>query len=347
MIKTNKLSFAFPLCRPLGFEKSHSALQDSLIKDIESWGGNLSFNNEYFLLGSKLIISVYKDPTEYIPFKKYFKPHRVRSYYLLVFKVDGGICETSISKLIDSIPKDEKYRDELIAHYKNDLPITSIFLEIHNFFLVANIAFPGALSTQKGISFIANKKYEEIEGFYAEDLYGALVTAERLKWPKLLRVSILDTWNWLNSSNIIESGLGKNSLGRALAAFSQLTKGSFAENSTLNIIWALLALEAIYTKGNIGLKEQLASKTEVLLGKKEENKKAFGKMYDFRSRLVHGDIDIPLRYSLYDGTLEFENFHMDLYESSHIAIATLIATFQKLIKNNWKGLEFKYSVNCD
>ncbi len=345
MSKTSKFSFAIPIIRPLHFNNAHIALQDALIRDIDSWGGSLSFNNEYFLSGSKLVISLYKNPAEYVPFKKYFKPHRVRNYYLLVFKVDAEICETSILKLIDSIPKDEEYRDDIIEHVRTDIPITSILLEIHNFFLIANIAFPGALSTERGISFIAKRKYEEIEGFYAEHLFGALESSKKLKWPKLSSIGVLDAWNWLNSSNVIENGIGKNSVGRALAAFSQLTTESSSEDSTLNIIWALLGLEAIYTKGNLGLKEQLVLKTEVPLGKREENKKAFGQMYDFRSRLVHGDIDIPLRYTPYDGASEFENFHSDLYESSDIAIATLIATFQKLIQNNWKELEFQYSIS--
>ena len=92
MSKKCKLSFAIPIIRPLHFDKALITLQDALITDISSWGGSLPFNNEYFLSGSKLVISLYKNPTEYIPFKKYFKPHQARNYYLLVFRVDAELC---------------------------------------------------------------------------------------------------------------------------------------------------------------------------------------------------------------------------------------------------------------
>ena len=338
-------SFAFQLTRPLRPQSDHICFQDRLISDIESWGGQLPFISEYFVPGSKLLISIYKNPTEYAPFKKEFKARPARQYYLMVFRIEGEICESKIGELINSLPCDEEHRDELIEYYKHHIPLTSVILELHNFFLIANIAFPGALTVSNGISFISNNKFNKIEDFYAEDLYLAIQTAEKLKWPKLQQISILEAWDWLKNSNSLIDGIGKNSLGRALAAFSRITKESPSDDSTLDIIWALLGLEALYAKGNVGLKEQLVAKTEILLGKKEENKKAFGNMYDFRSRLVHGDIDIPLSHSPYNASPEYENFHQDLGQSGEIAIATLIATFQIMIKNNWNELEFNYTVS--
>lgn len=116
-------------------------------------------------------------------------------------------------------------------------------------------------------------------------------------------------------------------------------------DSGISLIWSLLGLEALYGKGSTGLKEQLVGKTEAFLGERTENKKRFGAMYDFRSRFIHGNIDIPFRYSPYDAISEFQEFHSDLYSRGQIALAALIATLQRMAANGWYDLRFAYSVH--
>lgn len=336
-------SFAIPLIRPLLPE--HRLFQDQLIADIRNCGGKLPFSNKYFLSGSELEISIFENPSEYDLYEGRLENDEVRKHYLLVFAVNGEVCEKTINRLIEEIPLDDPHRDHWVAYCKRDVPITSVVLEIQNFFLTSNIAFPGALSTEKGFVFIADKQTSVIiEGVYAEDVWHAREKAIKLRWPRLEQVSILEAWSWLSNAECLKDGIGEGPLGRAIAAFSKIIKTDYSQDGSLDIVWALLGLEALYGKGNVGLREQLVAKTEVLLGKREANKKTFGKMYDFRSRFVHGDIDLPLHYSPYDASPEFEKFHDDLYESENIAVATLIATFQNMIKNKRLILEFNYSL---
>ena len=166
--------------------------------------------------------------------------------------------------------------------------------------------------------------------------------AAKNSWPLFLKITIEDARQWLLNNQIIQDGIGIGSAGRALSALSYITSESF-HNNEINIAWILLGLEALYTKNNVGLKEQLLEKTESILGKRSSNKKAFGKMYDFRSRFLHGDIDIPLRFSEFD-SVNSNNFTSNLLDHEEIALAVLIATLQWMIKNKKTELNFTYKL---
>jgi hypothetical protein len=88
-------------------------------------------------------------------------------------------------------------------------------------------------------------------------------------------------------------------------------------------------------------------KTEVVLGPRLENKKAFGAIYDFRSRLLHGDVDIPLRYTQWDGVKKYESFRDELVESEGLALATLIATLQRMLAQAQTDLKFQYKLHTE
>jgi hypothetical protein len=139
-------------------------------------------------------------------------------------------------------------------------------------------------------------------------------------------------------------GVGVGRLGRALSALSHLTTDGNAAGNSIELAWVLLGLEALYTRGNVGLKEQLLGKTEAILGPRTENKKLFGAVYDFRSRLIHGDVDIPVRFTTFDGVEKYEKFHAERYDHEALATAVLIATLQWMIKSNLYSLDFYYSV---
>ena len=87
-------------------------------------------------------------------------------------------------------------------------------------------------------------------------------------------------------------------VGRAISASSYLIKQQAYDVSPVDLVWALLAIEALSATGNEGLKNQLMTKSELLLGKRFAYKKRFQRIYDFRSRFVHGDIDFGVEYSL-------------------------------------------------
>lgn len=86
---------------------------------------------------------------------------------------------------------------------------------------------------------------------------------------------------------------------------------------------------------------QLLEKSQILLGTIQNRKRIVRDMYDLRSRVLHGNADIPLRYSQYDDVSEFQKFHHGSWEASLLAHAMLVASIQKLVERNWTHLSFK------
>lgn len=143
---------------------------------------------------------------------------------------------------------------------------------------------------------------------------------------------------------MLVDGIGVGRVGRALAAVSHLTTSHLKSTSSIDLVWILLGLESLYSKGNIGLKEQLLGKTEALLGPRTENKKAFGIVYDFRSRFLHGDVDLPLRFTEFNALKKYEDFYDELSRNEHLALAVLLSTLQWMICHNATELVFEYAL---
>jgi hypothetical protein len=161
-------------------------------------------------------------------------------------------------------------------------------------------------------------------------------------WPEVKTVSIKKVWDWLTKLKGLERGIGEGPAGRAVAALSYLEGEDNFRDSDLDIVWALLGLEALYCSGKSGVMNQLLEKSQVLLGAIQNHKRILRDMYDLRSRVLHGNVDIPLRYSHYDGVSEFQKFHLGTYKAALLAHAMLVASIQKLVERNWTHLSFKY-----
>ena len=133
--------------------------------------------------------------------------------------------------------------------------------------------------------------------------------------------------------------LPTSSTGRALNAFSHLIHKDYGE-SYAEILWIMIGLEALYCQGNSNLLGQLNTKTAIFLGERMSFKKEFNKMYDYRSRFVHGDLNFQNQF-MYDDASEVVDRHFQEYWSVR-ALATFIATIQRLIKEKWKSISFEY-----
>lgn len=208
--------------------------------------------------------------------------------------------------------------------------------------LAANIAKPGALHTDGGVLFVNGQRPSAvgIPRLYTDLLYMAVERSKDLGWPHLAPMDVRQAWAWVCKIEGIQSGIPKGRSGRAFAALSYLLSGT----GTLDLIWALLGLEALYGKGITGLREQLSEKSAVLLGKPHQHKKEFNKAYDYRSRWVHGDLDIPVSYTPHDGLDEFLSFQNETTHSTTVSIAVLLATLQKMISLDTWELNFAYKL---
>jgi hypothetical protein len=67
-------------------------------------------------------------------------------------------------------------------------------------------------------------------------------------------------------------------------------------------------------------------------------------MYDYRSRFVHGDLDMPLSYTLYTGE-SGSTFEGEAERNLATAVTVLIASLQELVVQGWLAPTFSYVVN--
>jgi len=265
-------------------------------------------------------------------------------YFLLeISPVDGSYVKAALEDF-GYEPVDERSEKEAQAHV-NFVLSENLKFELNNLLLCANIAHPGNISTLEGNVFIDGEIYENVDGFYAFDMKCAIEEANKLKWPSFTSISVSEVIEWQKRTNAFDGGISTKQVGRAIAALSNTIEDpQNVGYSALRIAWCILGLEALYCKEKSGLREQLSTNTELLLGAKEENKKVFGKLYDFRSQLLHGSINVPLRYTISDDAPKFNKFVSNITPYENLALAILLATLQKMIKNNWVELNFPRSL---
>jgi hypothetical protein len=333
------VSLALPTVRPFFNPLAH----DDCIADLVAASQRLTTVDPH-LLRADISVSYFSEPeTHPLVQGKWAARPATCEFGLLVFAADLTAHATALRADIcaDGRSRSAAEVEALIG----SLACENFEFEISNLLLLANIWRPGALTTTSGFAYCNEQHVGAAPAFHAEGWYRAADVAAKYKWPELNPGSVAVAWAWLAAAACIEDGIAKGPLGRALAALSYVaSEGPNAEDDSLNLVWVLLALEALYCHGNVGLREQLVSKSELVLGPRVENKRAFGAMYDFRSRLLHGDMDLPMRYSRFNAVPAFEQHYDDLSDHEGLGLAALIATLQTMIRNNWRSLTFSYEV---
>lgn len=212
-----------------------------------------------------------------------------------------------------------------------------ISILVNNLFIIGNLARPGLLQMMEGGVFVNDKFYKTIDPSN-NNLYTSYDRCIENKWPPVNRCSIQKSWKWCNNIPGFKEGIGENPCGRAIAAFSYLFKSGIGVDCNMDIVWALLGLESLYCQANTGLQNQLLERSEAFLGKRVDNKKELSKMYDFRSRFIHGNVNFPFQYSYND---EYPKFKKRIEETTDEAVGLLISTLQKMIAEDIFELNFK------
>lgn len=220
--------------------------------------------------------------------------------------------------------------------------IWSLEYRIGQLFIAIDLAEPGLFSYDINYQIIDNKLYEgpyQVYGKKDLDLYlhGA---NEEFGWPKIKKISILKSWNWLKKHQKALDSVSKTKVESAIHCFTNLYDSkSFIED----LFWSVSGLEALYASGQTGIAEQLSEKIQVVLGHPSDFQKIIKKLYNFRSRFIHGDIPIPSILSA--NTLDAEEaLEKDLFKYTPLSTAILIASLQYLIINNKHNLKFRMEV---
>jgi len=203
----------------------------------------------------------------------------------------------------------------------------------------SNIAFPGAIKTREGLVLVNKEIIDSFPSIYSIHRE-SLDDIKTLKWPTYKTLSIHQVCQWFESNHFSFRTHSKTKVARALNAFTYLFKHE-PGNMAFDLFWSLIGVEALYCSSKDSISEQIYEKVQLVLGPVTESKKKIKGMYNFRSRLVHGDLDIPPNNFDYEDTDE-EKFQTEMFEATIMAVAILTTTLQEIIIKNETDLKFKY-----
>jgi hypothetical protein len=233
-----------------------------------------------------------------------------------------------------------EFSDDQLLHVYKDFVVSTLSDYAFLFSLAANIAKPGSFQFKKRHLF-QNRSLIRTVGGTMNSFDHAVEISKKYAWPPISPLSVYRVWDWLLEIPGFTLGESKSTLGRAVGALSYLLHEDYKDGNDLALVWALIGLEALYGKGNVSLKSQLMEKTEAFLGPRTAFKREFGNMYDFRSRLVHGDKNFNFKGFESNTDSDFSKKMMD---SEDFAVTSLISTLQRMCSLGLRELKFRVNV---
>lgn len=320
-----------------GMPEATSAILDELVAS----SGEFPLTSDFVGRSSGIDIICFDDPSRFPEFAdRWRRPRSIRDYKFLRLAVSQTLDLAELRRESSASGDGAAGDDREIAFYAEANLESALAKAFGDIVVAAHIARPGSLEVDAVYSVDG---WRRVIPEFRTVLPFAVEEARELQWPTIESLRLRDVWDWLVSIPGLKRGVPELPAGRAVAALSHLISSGSRSRSVEDLVWALVGLESLYAKGNTGLISQLAEKTEVVLGKRKIDKKRFTRMYDFRSRFVHGDTSFPLAYSPYDAVEEFEKYSEAAYDSSLLAMATLVASLQDLVKRNAYQFTFVYA----
>lgn len=168
------------------------------------------------------------------------------------------------------------------------------------------------------------------------DLENAYMHSRKIKWPELKSVSIQETIDSFDFNESSMEGISKNDYQRAVNTFSHIFSDLF-EKSTDILFWNMVGIEALLAKGNKDIQLQIKEKSALVVGEPTEFKKKLGKLYEYRSKFVHGELNIPAKFSSDEDLFEDEYWDYTSFSTS-----ILLALLRELITKKKTEFIFEY-----
>lgn len=220
--------------------------------------------------------------------------------------------------------------------YSFDLYRLMISTFLNKLSLILNLTYEFALDFLNGFVFNDDDiKIGETDIVFCH-LDFAYEHSRKVNWPNLTSTQLNKTIDWLITNDIDLELKSKTSAGRAIHAFSHLFS-NLSENDSSFLFWSVLGIESILAKGTKDIAYQIKQKAILLLGEPKEFKKKISKLYEYRSRLIHGDFNFPPKYSN-----DFDNFEVEYWDFLAFSNSILLALLRKMIDENKSTFEFEY-----
>lgn len=219
------------------------------------------------------------------------------------------------------------------------LPKVILEKHLYDVFMIANLTSPGSCDF---LNVEFPKKDGSKEKLHLSSHFFELMDMGNLSntsWP----VNHLDfdlVMSWYKNVNSTFKTTSETNIEKALFSTMHICKSEDFDETT--IIWIFHALEALFgTKvgeGFSNLINRMALLLELDDKQKEKTKKTLRKMYEFRSALVHGGYKVPHPIRPIEIDERMENKFIDTNELCQSGFNMIVASIQKMIKNNWQEI---------
>ena len=240
------------------------------------------------------------------------------------------VYEFDLKDLPDFVTKEAMNSSLLLSIYQ---------ARFRNFIILTQIGIPGSLHIDKGLFFQ--------DGIYSRDfkpLGTCLISVaydNNSKWPHMEKIPIIDVWDYIRNKTNILTEKSNSNIENGLNAFTYLFDESY--NAMYNLFWAMSGIEALYADGEIGIGYQIDRKAKVFLGPPKGYKKVLTKLYNFRSKFIHGSMSIPINNAWLSNDDE-DKYHDEFYEMEYTAVRLLTATLKKIISNRMESFNFIFKL---
>ena len=190
------------------------------------------------------------------------------------------------------------------------------------------LSFPVSTCFERGVFFVDDNFYSQTDKFINSI---DLEVNENIDFQKC--------WNYLHDKSKFEFGQSKNNASRFISILSKVNESN---DIISQIFYATMALEAVYARGTSeGIARQIIEKVKIFLNT-EITEKKLKRLYDIRSRYIHGDIDIQLSFLNYDAIPE--NSMDEVYELFLFASEILYMTAKRIIEEDIATIDFDYTL---
>lgn len=206
--------------------------------------------------------------------------------------------------------------------------------------VVSNLAHPGSLTFGVGITCFNSNVIRS-----HRPLFNPFRSIEKpIDGLDYISMKFPVVWEWASARAGLLAGNPVTRVDRALSCFSHLFRANDAGVGESRLIWAITGLEALFADATAGIAGQIISKWSALTSVSLDDaklKKMFSAAYNTRSRLLHGDMNLP-SVIVIDSHDESYRSVDEVYEASLVSTAMLTRALQTCVKRRATDLKFKY-----
>ncbi|WP_456867879.1 hypothetical protein [Galbibacter sp. BG1] len=262
---------------------------------------------------------------------------------VLVFSCKALIDYNAVAERVRSEEGfEEKYFGSVMDFGKDLVKFETIKLfkkSLDEVFILSHISTPGALKFRDGVLFIDNKFYEEYEtlsGFVRE----AFEHCDSIKYPRIKHVSTQKLLTQIKSMDVGFKLTPTCQLEKALNCLSNVLNPRLDINEIL--MYSVIGLETLFVSGEQNIQKQIDENVQLLLGRLSSHKRIIKNLYNFRSKLFHGEFELkPYHYYRNELVDYIDDTDSKLYEACAFSTLILIATIQEMILTGRKELIYK------